>query len=222
MSRPPPLSACSTCFRQPRSTMPSSGSTETGSHSSAASSPASRVSISVVFLKPTGILEALHKASCLPGLARTACRAVVCSWGPSVAWVARSLFADPGPSAKIGSPAPRSFQSSVASREDHLGPLGWALVCPGRAPCARRAAAHSASLLGTFPTTMPPIRHAVSGATTWEMVVKPQGRRGGCFFLYTLTRGAGRQRPGARAVWHKGKRSSEPCHQVESIHSDQE
>ncbi|XP_032209793.1 transcription factor CP2-like protein 1 isoform X2 [Mustela erminea] len=67
-----------------------------------------------------------------------------------------------------------SFESSVAFRADHLGPLGWVPVCPGRAPCTRWAGAHSASLLA-LPTTLPPVCHTFSGALTWEMTVKPQG-----------------------------------------------
>lgn len=114
-----------------------------------------------------------------------------------------------------------SFESSVTLREDHLGPLGWVPVCPGRAPCTRWAGAHSASLLA-LPTTLPPVCHTFSGALTWGDDSEATGRRGSCGFLQALTGGAVRQRPGARAVGHNGKQSGEPCHHVETVQNDRE
>lgn len=59
-----------------------------------------------------------------------------------------------------------SFESSVACREDRLGPLGWVPVFPGPGGLG-----HTRQAFGSSP---PPMRHAVSGALTWEMTVKPQ------------------------------------------------
>lgn len=66
---PSSLSACSTCSHQPPSRTPSSGSTETGSHSSVGCSPVSQVSIFVLFFKPTGILKTRNKATRFSGFA---------------------------------------------------------------------------------------------------------------------------------------------------------